>query len=106
MDDKHAKEYYDLMWGIIGDAFQHTNANCASIPPEESLLDFFKSKLEEKDLDATSKKTVLQLAESWGDFVGEPINKQSLKFFWLEECIEGGMLRHRAESVPKMIDKL
>jgi len=26
----------------------------------------------------------------WGDFVGEPIEKQSMKYFWLEECIEGG----------------
>jgi predicted NAD/FAD-dependent oxidoreductase len=25
----------------------------------------------------------------WGAFVGSPIQRQSLKFFWLEECIDG-----------------
>ena len=58
--------------------------------PEESLMDFFKAKVEEKELDSRSSKIVLQMARMWGDFVGEPIEKQSLKFFWLEECIEGG----------------
>jgi len=93
MDAKIATEHYDIMWCIIGDAFKHSSANCASIPPEESLLDFFKIKLAEKGLNASSTRLVLQMAESWGDFVGEPIKKQSLKFFWLEECIEGGILR-------------
>ena len=32
---------------------------------------------------------LLQEAEAWGAFVGGPIQRQSLKFFWLEECIEG-----------------
>lgn len=90
MDEKVVTEYYDIMWCIIGDAFKHSRANCASIPPEESLLDFFRIKLSEKEMDVVSTRLVLQMAESWGDFVGEPIKKQSLKFFWLEECIEGG----------------
>lgn len=53
-------------------------------------MDFFKSKVREKQLDEKSSKYVLQMARMWGDFVGEPIEKQSLKYFWLEECIEGG----------------
>lgn len=95
IDRKTASEHYDIMWGIIGDAFKHSSANCNSIPPEESLLDFFEFKLQEKELGAASTKMVLQMAESWGDFVGEPVKKQSLKFFWLEECIEGGRSRHK-----------
>jgi len=91
VNERIATEHYDIMWCIIGDAFKHSRANCASISPEESLLEFFRIKLLEKDLGAGATRLVLQMAESWGDFVGEPIKKQSLKFFWLEECIEGGM---------------
>ncbi len=91
VDGKIATEHYDIMWCIIGDAFEYSRTNCASIPPEESLFDFFRTELLERKVDAASIRLVLQMAESWGDFVGEPIEKQSLKFFWLEECIEGGM---------------
>ena len=55
-----------------------------------SLLDFFEAKTQEERLSDDSVKLVLQIARMWGDFVGEPIEKQSLKYFWLEECIEGG----------------
>ena len=33
---------------------------------------------------------LLQMAELCGAFVGSPVYRQSLKFFWLEECIDGG----------------
>ena len=81
----------DLTWGIIGNAFTYSNDHKASIPSEKSLMDFFKSEVQAKDLDDQTAKLVLQMAQIWGDFVGEPIEKQSLKFFWLEECIEGGI---------------
>ena len=90
MDVNVAKEHYDLMWGIIASAFKLSKENCASIPAEESLLDYFTVKLTEMQLHEESSKLVLSMARTWGDFVGEPIEKQSLKFFWLEECIEGG----------------
>ena len=62
-----------------------------SIPPDRSLRDFFVEQLEQKDLTEAEKKTVLQMGEMWGAFVGAPYESQSLKFFWLEECIDGGM---------------
>ena len=91
MDPKTAMKISDLTWGIIGDAFSYSSDHKASIPSEKSLMDFFKSKVQAKGLDDQTSKLVLQMAQIWGDFVGEPIEKQSLKFFWLEECIEGGI---------------
>lgn len=39
---------------------------------------------------ADEKRTkLLQLARGWGAYIGSPIDRQSLKFFWLEECLEG-----------------
>lgn len=90
MSQEKAKEHSELVWGIIADAFKYSNAESASIPSNKSLLDYFKMKLEEKDIEDESKKLVLQMCRIWGDFVGDVIEKQSLKYFWLEECIEGG----------------
>ena len=91
MDQKTAMKVSELTWGIIAYAFSYCNVHRASIPPEKSLMDFFKSEVQAKGLDDQTTKLVLQMAQMWGDFVGEPIEKQSLKFFWLEECIEGGI---------------
>ena len=85
----------DAMWGIIVQAFKHSAENTATIDPEESLHDFFVVKVKElfpQDNSEGQRKIVMQMSELWGAFVGSPITTQSLKFFWLEECIDGGML--------------
>ncbi|MCJ1230922.1 hypothetical protein MMC12_007596 [Toensbergia leucococca] len=89
LSEEKAIEYSELVWGIISDAFKYSNENTASIPPNRSLMDYFKTKVEEKDLSRKQKSTILNMAQMWGAFVGDPIERQSLKFFWLEECIEG-----------------
>lgn len=84
-----------LMWDIVQDAFRHSNKLSSEINEKESLHDFFRSKVVEK-IPATEegyerrRDIVLQMSDMWGAFVGSPIARQSLKFFWLEECIEGG----------------
>lgn len=79
-----------IVWGIIDDAFKHSNEDSAAIPPELSLMDFFRTKVKEKKLDRYTSKLVLQYAQIWGDYVGEPTETQSLKYMWLEECIDDG----------------
>lgn len=90
MNETKATKYSELVWGIISDAFRHSNEDSAHIPPEKSLMDFFREKVKEKDVTVDEQNILLQMAQMWGAFVGDPIEKQSLKFFWLEECIEGG----------------
>jgi hypothetical protein len=83
------------MWGIVVQAFRHSADNTSTIDPEESLCDFFSKKVKEVFPDQTNherqRKLVMQMSELWGAFVGSPVTRQSLKFFWLEECIDGGM---------------
>ena len=88
-------EYNEIMWGIVIDAFKRSNEDFASIPTTESLYDFFVSKIKElipdtdKDFEKR-RRVVLQMSEMWGAFVGRTVKQQSLKFFWLEETVEGG----------------
>ncbi|MCJ1287411.1 hypothetical protein MMC26_006760 [Xylographa opegraphella] len=90
MNEKKAERLSGLVWGIIADAFKYSN-DTSSVPPDRSLRDFFVEKLEEKKLSQGDTKTVLQIAQMWGAFIGDPFERQSLKYFWLEECIDGGM---------------
>lgn len=88
----------NIMWDIVQDAFKHSNKSSKDIDPAESLHDFFVRKVAEKvpstdENFEEKRKTIMQMSESWGAFVGSPAYRQSLKFFWLEECIEGGEFR-------------
>ncbi|KAF2278722.1 amine oxidase [Westerdykella ornata] len=97
MPEKDAEENTEIVWTIIEQAMKYSNDNCADIPAERSLYDFFIEKLEqlfpsqiEDDKVARQRReTVLRMAEMWGAFVGSPIQTQSLRYFWLEECIDG-----------------
>lgn len=95
LPSEESKGYSTLMWNIIGDAFEYSNKHGSEIDPDKTLLDFFQEKVIERIPDSEEgyegrRYIILQMAELWGNFVGSPLNRQSLKFFWLEECIEGG----------------
>jgi hypothetical protein len=88
--------YSTMMWDIVQEAFAYSNRNSPTISPDRSLWDFFQEQVVRKIPDTKpdfqrKRSFVLQMAEMWGAFVGSPVHTQSLKFFWLEECIEGGM---------------
>ncbi|KAI9784649.1 MAG: hypothetical protein M1839_001871 [Geoglossum umbratile] len=103
MDEKRSTFFWDLMWTIINDAFKHSNNEAATISDSESLYDFFvmRSKdlfpipLVDTDKGVTTNQQkenqalLLKMAQSWGAFVGDPVDRQSLKFFWMEECCDG-----------------
>ncbi|KAI1826525.1 FAD/NAD(P)-binding domain-containing protein [Xylaria intraflava] len=89
-----AQFYSEMMWDIIETAFTHSNRNCNTISPDESLSDFFSrevaKRIPETSVDfERGRKIMHQIAESWGAYVGSHVLSQSLKYFWLEECIDG-----------------
>lgn len=92
-------QLFGEMWNIVLQAFEHSTKNTSTIDPNASLYDFFVEKSEELFPDATKqeqqRKILLQFSEMWGAMVGSSVKSQSLKYFWLEECIEGGMHIHR-----------
>ncbi|KAM0215968.1 hypothetical protein ACHAPA_008574 [Fusarium lateritium] len=104
------EKYSTIMWDIVQDAFKHSNGNSQDINSKESLHDFFVQRVAEKvpstEADHERKRSlVMQISEMWGAFVGSPIYKQSLKFFWLEECIEGENL-FCSGTYKKILDEI
>lgn len=92
---EEGEKFSTMMWNIIEDAFEYSNRHGSEIDPERTLLDFFHEEATKRIPDTEEgyerkRRILLQMAELWGNFVGSPLGRQSLKFFWLEECIEGG----------------
>ena len=93
LDAEEAEEFGRIMWddGLIAAAFQYSNEHSKTIPATRSLYDFFEEKSRDSftELPAAEaerkRKTLLQTACMWGAYVGSPVQRQSLKFFWLEE---------------------
>jgi hypothetical protein len=95
-----SEKYSSIMWDIVEDAFKFSNKHSATMDADESLWDFFEREVVKRIPDAEDdapkkREMVLQVAELWGAFIGTPVQRQSLKFFWLEECIEGGLFWSR-----------
>jgi hypothetical protein len=90
LDDDLATEMSDTVWATIVKAFQFSDENCAEIPASKSLLDFFREEIPKIEKDPIKQALILEEAHMWGFFVGDSIESQSLKFMFLEECIDGG----------------
>ncbi|KAK0310733.1 hypothetical protein LTR01_003888 [Friedmanniomyces endolithicus] len=97
LDAFETDEYSSLLWddGLIASAFRYSNEHHAAIGPERSLHDFFVEKAERlfldqpEDVARRKRETLLQVASMWGAYIGSSVTRQSLKFFWMEECIQG-----------------
>ena len=92
---KESEDYSTKTWNIIEDAFKYSNKHSSEISADESLYDFFRQRshivIPDESGNAEARREILmQTAELWGAFVGSPIQRQSLRFCWLEECLEGG----------------
>lgn len=97
LNEQDAEEIGRILWedGLISQAFKYSRENTETIDPKTSLMDYFKQEAETlwKDLgkeeQERKRRTFLKVCEFWGSYVGSATTKQSLKYFWLEECIEG-----------------
>ena len=86
-----AQELFEDTWGIISKAFEYSKKESEDIDPARSLFDFFKEQVPSITTDPWKQEKILQMSEEWGAFVGDTVTTQSLKFFFLESTIEGGL---------------
>ncbi|KAE8355185.1 FAD/NAD(P)-binding domain-containing protein [Aspergillus coremiiformis] len=89
LNDSITTKISEFVWTTIENAFRYSNVHKDTIPPERSLFEFYQEKLEKTDFTPEEKKLCIETCRLWGAYVGDPIERQSLKFFCLEECIDG-----------------
>lgn len=82
------------VWEILEKAIEHSTNRSEEIPSSASLYSFFEGwcgqALQCGDMTEREVKLVLGLSQMWGAYVGDRVERQSLKFFYLEDCINGG----------------
>lgn len=90
-------------WEMVLQAFKYSDDHSADIDPKTSLADWLQKEWTRKFKDEPKKVEDL-VAESkmWSQFVGSPIETQSLKFFFLEEGLDGENL-FVAETYQKIL---
>jgi hypothetical protein len=81
------------VWDILERAIQRSSEESDSIDPSLSLYDEFAN-ITQKDVESGEisdyeRRLILEMAQMWGAYVGDGADKQSMKFFFLEDCIGG-----------------
>jgi hypothetical protein len=78
-----------LFWeDVVEDGFRVSREQGDGIDPQRSLFDFAVEKAERwfgaepVEVARTKRETFLRLVRMWGCYVGSPVTRQSLKFFW------------------------
>ena len=82
------------VWAILEAAIEHSTNGNEDIHYSENLYSFFESwcdrALKAGDMNRQEVELVLGMSQMWGAYVGDSVELQSLKYFYLEDCIEGG----------------
>ena len=82
------------VWEILEAAIQHSTNRNAEIHSSASLYSFFESwcgqAFQAGEMSEYEVKLVLGMSQMWGAYVGDRVELQSLKYFYLEDCIAGG----------------
>lgn len=110
VDEAKADHLSSLVWQIIEEAItfsqeshdKHCHQDHATIdakwsdgrgaiPETLSLYDFVEKRATEIFPDEPEdRELLLNMSQMWGAYIGHPIDKQSLRFAWLEKCCIGG----------------
>lgn len=92
VDSAKADRFSDLVWKTVEEALKYSEENGNQIPETQSLFDFFvKRAVEIFPDDPADQKLLLSMSQMWGAYIGHPLNKQSLRFAWMERCCVGGV---------------
>ena len=88
---EEARALHTQVWDIFDAASEYSRTNSSSIPSDMSLLDWVVKELNGSKLSSADKDRILQVSQAWGAYVGDPVDTQSLRNFWLEGGMEGGI---------------
>ena len=85
-DMKTAKRLKETLWAYVEQADNYSAHQSSEIDPQRSLMDYL---VEHAKKDFEQEPAFLQdflnEAQRWGQFIGEPVSRQSLRFLCMEE---------------------
>ena len=94
VDLDHSNQALRFVWKILEKAIEFSRTKTDELDPSASLHDFFVEECDRMisngEMSSEEKHLVVGMAQMWGAYVGDRVKRQSLKFFFLEDCIHGG----------------
>ena len=97
MASSEANKALEQVWETLENAIQHSIERNEELDCCSSLYSFFQEYCDQKfhrgEISQREIELVLGMSEMWGAYVGDRVERQSLKFFYLEDCIAGGKQR-------------
>ncbi|KAI5285291.1 hypothetical protein KEM54_000678, partial [Ascosphaera aggregata] len=81
------------LWMLIDETMDWSLKNTKAIPAELNAFDHLKKRINESSgYSTTEKDCSLELSKLWGSYIGSPVDRQSLKYFFIELGNEGSNL--------------
>ncbi|KAI9813511.1 MAG: hypothetical protein M1832_006309 [Thelocarpon impressellum] len=85
-----ADRFSDLVWETVDEALKYSEERGDEISADESLYDFFSRKAGELfPASEEDRRLLLNMSQMWGAYIGHPVDRQSLRFAWMEHCCVG-----------------
>lgn len=95
------------VWDILEQGIEVSKASSAILSPDFSLYDYFRDICDDRvragDMESHERDLVLGMGHMWGAYVGDRVERQSMKFFFLEDCIDGGEPLPYGQPVTKTL---
>ena len=95
LEGEEATQLHDQVWEIFDATSEYSRLHSSAIPADMSLLDWVVKTLDDDPsysaFTALQKERILQVSRTWGTYVGDSIETQSLRNLWLEDGMEGGI---------------
>ncbi|KAI4117584.1 MAG: hypothetical protein LQ345_002215 [Seirophora villosa] len=80
-------------WEVLEDTIEHSKISSGDIHSAASLYSYFETWCDQAlqcgKITQHEAGLVLGMSQMWGAYVGDGVEVQSLKYFYLEDCIEG-----------------
>ncbi|KAL9614235.1 MAG: hypothetical protein Q9167_001256 [Letrouitia subvulpina] len=93
VDSSEANKALKQVWEILEAAIEYSTHHSEEIHYSASLFSFFESwcnqAVQAGDMNKREMELVLGMSQMWGAYVGDHVELQSLRYFYLEDCING-----------------
>lgn len=90
VEPARALRLHRQIFEIFEDSFAYATEHGEEIDANDSLYKYVRGALAELDVSDDDRELLARLSELWGDYIGDPITRQSLKYVWMEVVCAGG----------------
>ncbi len=90
VEPARALRLQELIWTFFKDSFVYSAEHGSENPTAASLDQYVRKRIAECAVPDDDRELLAGLSEMWGNYTGDAIQRQSLKYSWTEVVCNGG----------------